>query len=99
MILKARMNKSIAVNQRIRMAMLQGKVLRSRVKKSLGVMTRTLPLLLLHLLIPLMFGMVNGRMKLKDGQIKVRLGPPVRIQNIYQHEYMSSPDSYKAKQQ
>ena len=53
----------------------KGKVLRFRVKKSIGVMMRALPLLLLHLLLPLMFGMVNGRMKLKDGQLKVRLGP------------------------
>ena len=75
------------------------KVLRSGMNMSLGVTTRTSPQLLLHLLIPLMVGMVNGRMKLKDGQLKVRLGPPVSTQNICQHEYIYSPNSHTAKQQ
>jgi hypothetical protein len=75
-----RMKKSTGVKMMIRMAMRKAKVLRSRVKKSIGVMMRTLNLLLLHLLIPCMLGMVNGRMRLKDGQLIVGLELSVSTQ-------------------
>ena len=92
--------KSTGVKKRIQMATQKGKVLRSRVKKSLGVMTRTLTLLLLHLLIPYMLGMVNGRMRLKDSQLIARLGLSVSTQNIfnmniYLHPILTKQNSNK----
>ena len=59
------------------------KLLRSRERKSLGVMKRTLNLVLLHLPIPYMLGMVNGRMRLMDSQLIVCLGPSVSTQHIF----------------